>query len=487
MARFKDEIYEIKGKELILNYKRYEYTNNMVYEFFKRTLKNGQKIEDFSYKPIIEHTSKIKDVILFENSEIKFTLQDVIYNACHKLYEELIQDDKIEDKTNFSMDITDFLISVKKVEDRIEEIEKKRKNNEKLTPEEGKEYNECKNFFNTVIYKDLIQNKYIQLTKDEILKKIDETLLYKKINVRYRKKQLNIEKCNFINIYDLNINLPDEELLDYLLMVKAKHKKATTKSITKEFDELSDEEKSKIKRYIAFKNKKLLTKKNKKRKLEFIREPVLLFNEFLEKDKIKIKNESKIEEEILEKKYQEYKDLEQENFERIQKENKKKNLEYKSYIYDPQKLAHILFVYDQMKTKVKNNSYEQLMKRIQCSILYHRREFINIIDTDDLEDECGLSENDSIKVMHLKNKLLELFKFDPSLEEEFEKNTLKKIDEEDISAIEKVVKEIYSIMDEDCQKKFLPYLPYISMRTLYKYYEIAKFYIDEENYKSLLD
>ena len=243
MARFKDEIYEIKEKELILNYKRYEYTNNMVYEFFKRTLKNGQKIEDFSYKPIIEHTSKIKDVILFENSEIKFTLQDVIYNVCPKLYEELIQDDNIKDKINFSMDISDFLVYVKNAEDIIEEMGKKLT----LTPEEKKTYNESKNFFNTVIYKDLIQNKYIQLTKDEILKKIDETLLYKKINVRYRKKQLNIEKCNFINIYDLNINLPDEELLDYLLMVKAKHKKATTKSITKEFDEISDEEKSKIK------------------------------------------------------------------------------------------------------------------------------------------------------------------------------------------------------------------------------------------------
>ena len=127
MARFKDEIYEIKEKELILNYQRYEYTSNMIYEFFKRTLRYGQKIEDFTYKPIIEHTSKIKDVILYENSEIKFTLQDVIYNACPKLYEELIQDDKIKDKINFSMDITEFLITVKKVEDTIVEIDKKEK------------------------------------------------------------------------------------------------------------------------------------------------------------------------------------------------------------------------------------------------------------------------------------------------------------------------------------------------------------------------
>lgn len=485
MARFEDEIYKITEKELILNYKRYEYTNNMVYEFFERTLKNKKDIKDFQYISPMEHTLKIKDVILFENDGTKFTLQDVIYNACPKLYEELVEDDNKQDKVNYSMYITKFLSLVKIAEDTIKEMQKKINDGKKLTPDEEKDYNESKNFFNTVIYKDLNQNKYIQLTKDKILKKIEETILYKKINVRYTKDQLNLEECNFINIYDLNINLPDEELLDYLLMVKAKHK-ATTKSITKEFNDLSNEEKSKIKRYITFKSKKLLTKKNQKRKLESVREPVSLFNQFLEVDKIKKINESKIEEETLEKIYQEYKDLEQENFERIQKENKKKNLEYKSYIYDPQKLAHILFVYDHMQTKIENDTYK-LMKRIQCSILYHRREFINILETEDLEDECGLSENDSNKVINLKNELYDLLKFNPSLEEEFDKDTLILIDEENIKEIDKLMKKIYTLMNENCRKRFLPYLPFISSRTLYKYYEIAKFYIDEKGYKLLLD
>lgn len=484
MAIFGDIIYEIKEKELILDYQRYEYTNNMLYDFFIRTLKNEKTIEDFVYKPIMEHTLKIKDVILFENNEIKFTLQDVIYNACPKLYEVLIQDDKIKDKISYSMNISEFLFSINEAEDNTKKMEKKmeKKEGEKLTPEEEKSFNESKNFFNTVIYKDLNQNKYIQLTKDEVLKKIDETLLYKKINVRHKKQQLNIEECNFINIYDLNINLPDEELLDYLLMLKANHKK---KSINKEFDELSDEEKSKIKRYITFKNKKLLTKKNSKRKLEFTREPVLLINDFLKVNKEKRKAESKINKEVLEKKYYEYKNLEQENLERIKKELKK--LEYKSYIYDSQKLAHILFVYDHMQTKIENNTYDQLMKRIQCSILYHRREFINIIDMDDLEDECGLSKNNSKIVYDLIGKLYILLKFNPSLGDEYDKSTLIKIEEEDIKEIDKLMKKIYSIIDIDCRRRFLPYLPYISIRTLYKYYEIAKFYIDDKGYKLLLD
>ena len=486
MARFKDKIFKIKEYLDFLDYQRYEYTNNIVYEFFERTLKNEQKIKNFQYIPLVEYTLKIKDVILFENNKTKFTLQDVIYNACPKLYEELMQDDKIKDKVNFSMDINDFLDSLKKTEKTIKEMTEKQKKGEKLEPKEEEDYNESKNFFKTVIYKDLNENKYIELTKEEVKRKIDETLLYKKINIRYAKKQLNIEECNFINIYDLNINLPDEELLDYLLMLKSKQKK-TAINKSKKFDDLTTEEKSKIKRYITFKNKKLLTKKNQKRKLEFTREPIILFNEFLEADKIKRINESKIEEETFEKIYQEYKDLEEENFERIKKEVKRKNLAYKSYIYDPKKLADILFVYDYMQIKIENYTHDQLMKRIQCSILYYRREFINTIDIDDLEDECGLSENDSSKVMHLKNELYDLLKFNPSLEEEYSKNTLIKIDEEDIRAIEKVVKEIYSIMDENCQKRFLPYLPYISSRTLYKYYEIAKFYIDEKGYKLLLD
>ena len=463
MARFKDEIYEIKEKELILNYQRYEYTNNMIYEFFKRTLKNNQNIEDFEYKPIIEYTLRIKDVILFENNEIRFTLQDVIYNAYPELYETLQSDDKIKDKINFSMDIDDF----------------------KFYIEKNKE--EKKQVFNPVIYRDLNQNKYIKLMEKDILEKIEKTILYKKINVKFTKKQLNIKEYNFINIYDLNINLPDEELLDYLLMVKAKHKKETIKLINKKFNDLLDEEKSKIKRFIAFYIKKSITKNTQKRELEFTRESVSLFNEFLEVDKIKKINECNIEDEILEKGYQLYKNLEQENFERIQKENKKKNLKYKSYIYNSQKLAHILFVYDHMQKNVENYTYAQLMKKIQYSILYHRREFINILTIEDLKDECGLSENVSNNVMELINKLYYLFKFNPSLEEEFNKNTLIKIDEEDIETIDKIVKEIYSILDENCQKRFFPYLPFISIRTLYKYYEIAKFYIDEKGYKLLLD
>ena len=74
----------------------------------------------FGFILILSFTSSIYaynnfNLDLINSSEIKFTLQDVIYNACPKLYEELMEDKAIKDKINFSMDITEFLISVKKV------------------------------------------------------------------------------------------------------------------------------------------------------------------------------------------------------------------------------------------------------------------------------------------------------------------------------------------------------------------------------------
>ena len=71
-----------------LQYLEYEYTNNLIYEFFKRTLEHSDKIDNYEYKPPISYTLTLKDVILFENSEIRFTLQDIIYNSCNEFYEE---------------------------------------------------------------------------------------------------------------------------------------------------------------------------------------------------------------------------------------------------------------------------------------------------------------------------------------------------------------------------------------------------------------
>ncbi|MDY3204224.1 MAG: hypothetical protein RBR70_04020 [Arcobacter sp.] len=454
----------------IEKFERFEYTNNILYEFFKRAIPNNQKIEEYEHKPIIEYTLKLKDVILFENDKMRFTLQDIIYNAFPRLYEEVMLDDEIKDKANFSMSIEYFLSNYKKED------------------------------FNKVIYKDLNRNEYVELSYEDLRKKIDETYLYQKINMRYQKIQLNIKECNYVNIYDLNINLPDEEILDYILRLKREHKKAIKKKTEdKNLEEnleliINEEEKNKIKRFICFKKRNRI--KNKKRKLEYEEKSIQEYKDFLKFDVLKKVPNSKniIDEENILDELKKFKELERLNLEKTELEKRKKNLKFKSYIYDPKKLADILFVYDFMQIenkKDKNNknkkdyTYDNSMIKIQYSILCYRREYIEIIEKEDLET-CNLSEDICNRILKLVGKLYNLLYTESNTWDAFDINAFSGKDE-NIDEMSSIMKSIYSLMNEKSKKLFLPYLPFISIRTLYKYYEIAKFYIDEKNYVFLLD
>jgi hypothetical protein len=481
----------------IEKFERFEYTNNVIYEFFKRTLTNDKKLKEYEYIPVIEHTLKLKDVILFENDKIKFTLQDIIYNAYPQLYLDVMTDVNIKDKINFSIGIEDFLSNYEESD------------------------------FKKVIYKDLNRNEYVELNYENLIKKINETFLYKKINMRYQRKQLNIKECNFINIYDLNVNLPDEEILDYILRLKRQHKKAIREKVndtseeTIELERINEEEKNRIKRFILFKEKNKI--KNKKRKLEYVEESIVEYRTFLKLDTLKNVSKVIIDDKYILDEFKNFKELEKLNSEKIELEERNKNLDYRSYIYNPKKLADILFVYDYMqnekkkekdeekifiddkkkddkkdkkngkrtsikdeKKKEKDYTYNNAMIRIQYSILYYRREYIEIIDKDDLEN-CGLSEADCNRILELKDKLYNLFKFIPDTSKAFNLETFSKIEKEEISEMNKIMNDINSLMNEKSKKLFLPYVPFVSIRTLYKYYEIASFYIEDENYKLLLD
>ena len=447
----------------IEKFERFEYTNNIIYEFFKRTLNNGKKIEEYEYIPIVEHTLKLKNVILFENDKIKFTLQDVIYNAFPKLYLGVMSDVNIKDKMNFSMEIEDFLV------------------------------NQVKEDFKKVIYKDLNKNEYVELNYEDLMKKINETYLYKKINMRYQRKQLNIKESNFINIYDLNINLPDEEILEYILRLKRQHKKVRIEKVydlnikeNLELKEISEEEKNKIKRFILFKIKNKI--KSKKRKLEYVEESIIEYRAFLKTDTLKNVSKGIIDDKVVTEEFKNFKELERLNLEKIKLDEINKNLQYKSYIYNPCKLADILFVYDCIEKEKKekiDSSYNNIMNRIQYFILYYRREYIEIIEYDALKS-CNLSENDCNRILELINNLYSLFKFIPNSWESYNKKKFSEIKNEDITEMNKIMNDINSLMNEKSKKLFLPYVPYVSERTLYKYYKIAKFYIDKENYKLLL-
>lgn len=99
-------------------------------------------------------------------------------------------------------------------------------------------------------------NKFIKITEDEILKKIDETLTYKKINIRYSKKQLDIQENNFVTIHDLNLNLPENEILEYIKLLKQKHRTLKYNTNSKhQFNELSENEIDNIKTFLLYMSK----------------------------------------------------------------------------------------------------------------------------------------------------------------------------------------------------------------------------------------
>ena len=79
---------------------------------------------------------------------------------------------------------------------------------------------------------------------------------YKKINIRYSKKQLNIQENNFVTIYDLNLNLPETEILEYIKLLKQKHRTLKYDTNNKHpLNELSENEIDNIKTFILYMSK----------------------------------------------------------------------------------------------------------------------------------------------------------------------------------------------------------------------------------------
>ena len=432
-----------------LQYLEYEYTNNLIYEFFKRTLDHSDKIGNYEYKPIISYTLTLKDVILFENSEIRFTLQDIIYNSCNEFYEECINDQKIKDKLNFSINITDFLAWFK---------DKKDKDKELLKP---------------VIYKDLNLNKFIKITEDEILKKIDETLTYKKINIRYSKKQLNIKENNFVTIYDLNLNLPETEILEYIKLLKQKHRTLKYDTNSKHpLNELSENEIDNIKTFILYMSKPENQNKSN-----------ASINFFKNLSSIKYNQQLKQQIDITEEYYNKYILSKNESIEKIK---------YKSYIYDRNKLFYILFIYDcmKLKTETETDSYDLMMKKIQILILSYRRMELELFDYDDFKkykiDEKNYNKFQKLIQILVNDLKLNIIDRTDNLTTQDIKNSIRNINTENIENIKKSIENINKFLSKNNMKMFTEF-PYLSIRTLYKYYSIAKFYIDEGNYKLLLE
>jgi len=344
----------------IENFEEFEYTNNVLYELFKRSLiDEDDSIENHLLEKIDNKKLILKDVVLYDTVNGKLTLDEVVYN----IYPELYDEDVIRNNIGFDYSLMPV--------------------NEFLNKTDGMDYNDF-------VYKDLSSNSYKKFTEIGLEELLERVSLHKKITIQHKKKQLNLEQNNFIDIYNLNLALPDNELLHYIKKLKKLH----------------------------FKDN-LLTDKRK----------------------------------------------------------------YLSYIYNNKKLADILYVYDKVKSKRLSIKSDVTMRKIQFDLLYYRRESISILDSEDFT-KCKISKENEEPINKNLEKLFYLLK---GFDAHATLDDLELLEMEDVQEIKDTIDEIYSLIDDKYKNKFIKYLPFVSLKTIYNYLNIAKYYIDEKNYTSLLN
>lgn len=433
------------------DWKEHEYINNLLYSFFIRTLDDQKKIDKFIYEPAVNYTLKLKDVIIYKTEYVRITLQEIIYTICPDYYKEKQQN------INDGINLQDIKVFKDFYYNKVEE---------------NKKNNINKPIIQTFIYTDLNKSEII-LNEKDILEKIEEVYTYKKINMNFKYKQLNIPENKFITLHDVNINLPTNALISYIEFIKTQHKIKKNKNIffeiNKKLEELTNDKINEIKYFIKY----ISIHKDYHERHQF----------FINKKRF-IKNIKDIED---------IENISKKNFFKYIKFNKiyklKQHEIYKKIVLNKNKLSTILITYDLMKNKEKYLD-KSTIKKIQIIILGSRRKFFITRDYDDLNKYTLHNEKKHKKLEKLLNDLYKLFHFIPeneNIEIQNINQIIKEINQENEKDLDEIMKKIYKLIEPSKLNIFKENYPYLSERTIYKYYEIAKFYIDEENYKLLLD
>lgn len=162
----------------------YQYTNNMIYEFYIRSGDKYQVVFDEGKDKII-----LSDIVLYYTDNSKKTLQDIIYNIYPSIYEEFSSDSKFDMDNILLNQIKPYFID------------------DKYT------------FVNT-IYKDLKIGEYITFTKEMMLDLIEKTERSFNVTPKFEKPTPIIKKQQFVDIKNLNLSLPTKELVSYINTLK---------------------------------------------------------------------------------------------------------------------------------------------------------------------------------------------------------------------------------------------------------------------------
>lgn len=368
------------------NSKDYEYTNNMVYEFHIRNKKNSDKFEIFNENSEeFKNNFTISDIVLFETENSKKTLQDIIFNIYPSIYEEFKNDTKL--LVDISLDV-------------FEEYTK----------------DDTKYEFKETIYFDSKKKEYVVFTKIMMEKLINKFKTSHKIKPKFKKPSVLINKNTIINIYNLNLSLPDGEIFSYILELKKKFRlKIIKKTQIKQFKEFM---------------KSRETKKNSYTKKDF-------------------------------------------------KKQMQKKLKYFEVLFNTMKLDDIFYVYDNY-TKYKVSFLTLRNDLIEFRINRLLLKFTDDYPGDNFPKE--LLKTIEYNIYGIKN----IFDTNVNFSEEEEKINPNVINE--LTKYTETLKQICIEQKKDSLVKEFFTEPFIlTTRTVRNYLKTAKFYIEEENYKKLLD
>lgn len=378
------EYKERHNYDIFENSKDYEYTNNMVYEFHIRNKKNSDKFEIFNKNSEeFKNNFTISDIVLFETENSKKTLQDIIFNIYPSIYEEFKNDTKL---------LVDILLDVF----------------------EAYTKDDTKYEFKETIYFDSKKKEYVVFTKIMMEKLINEFKISHKIRPKFKKPSVLINKNRIINIYNLNLSLPDGEIFSYILELKKKFRlKIIKKTQIKQFKEFM---------------KSRETKKNSHTKKDF-------------------------------------------------KKQKQKELKYFEVLFNPMKLDDIFYVYD------NHTKYEVNFLILRNDLIDFRINRLLLKFTDDYPEDNfpkELLKTIEYNIYGIRNILDTNVNFS---EEKINPNVINKL-----TKYTETLKQICIEQKKDSLVKEFFTEPFIlTTRTVRNYLKTAKFYIEEENYKKLLD
>ncbi len=253
----REDLKERSDYEYFEDFEEYEFTTCITYEMYVRSkvyTNNSNDIEEIN----LNYT--LSDIFIYKYNNITYTLQNFIYS----IYPQLLDVAKENIKKNYSNNKVDLTNHLHNYSLDLEFVIKEYINNE----EEN---------FNIITYFDPNANMYIKLTKDLLIDKITKSYTNKYINLKFKCPILDYARCNDFSIININLSLPDNELLDYIK--KLRLKKLEIKPDPSILKILKNRDSKRINKDNIYKFKKKIEKgQNKNKIVEIDAENILTFN-----------------------------------------------------------------------------------------------------------------------------------------------------------------------------------------------------------------